>query len=100
MSKRPPLVPALAVVALAASGCARAMDPTVLVGASENRAVILSDPNRQWRATAQKHCAEYGRTAELRSVQQPDPPPRTVRGYLGARDMGPNKLYYFDCVQE
>jgi len=76
------------------------MDPTVLVGASENRAVILSDPDRDWRTTAQKHCAEYGRTAELRSVQQPDPAPKTVRGYLGARDMGPNKLYYVDCVQD
>lgn len=91
---------ALTIVALAVTGCAAgAMDPTVLVGASETRAVILSDPDRDWRATAQAHCADYGREAELRSVQQPDPAPYTVRRYLGAREMGPNKLYYIDCVE-
>jgi hypothetical protein len=74
------------------------MEPKVLVGASENRAVVLSDPDRKWEAAAEKHCAQYGRDAQLRSVQKPEPAPFTVRRYLGTREMGPNKLYYFDCV--
>lgn len=89
----------LAAFGVAVAGCARPMDPTMLVGASENRAVILSDPDRAWRAAAEEHCRTYGRTAKLRSVQQPDPPPQTVKTYLGAANMGSNKLYYFDCVE-
>jgi hypothetical protein len=88
----------LVTVGLAVSGCARALGPEVLVGASKNRAVILSEPSRDWRGTGEAHCAQYGRAAELRSVQQPDPPPQTVKTYLGSADMGPNKLYYFSCV--
>lgn len=93
------VVVVIAAAGLLAAGCARALDPKVLVGASETRAVILSDPDRDWRAAAQAHCAQYGRTAKLRSVQQPDPAPQTVKRYLGAREMGPNKLYYIDCIQ-
>lgn len=100
MPARTSFAVSLTLVGLAVTGCAAgAMDPTVLVGASENRAVILSDPERDWRATARAHCAGHGRAAEVRSVQQPDPAPYTVRRYLGAREMGPNKLYYIDCVE-
>jgi ABC-type sugar transport system substrate-binding protein len=89
---------ALALAGLLAAGCARALDPQILVGASETRAVVLSAPDRGWRDAAQAHCAQYGREAQLRSVQKPDPAPQTVKSYLGAREMGPNSLYYFDCV--
>jgi hypothetical protein len=93
------VVPLSALIVWGMAGCtARAMDPQVLVGASENRAVVLSDPDKNWEGTADQHCAQHGRSAQLRSVQQPDPAPFTVRTYLGSREMGPNKLYYFDCV--
>ena len=36
-------------------GCAaREMDPQILVGASESRAVLVSTPDRSWRAEAEK----------------------------------------------
>lgn len=44
-----------AVMILIAGCAAREMDPQILVGASESRAVVVSSPNCSWRIEAVKH---------------------------------------------